>query len=178
MILPDYELHSLCAHKALVHPYILNNVQPASIDLRLGDEFRVFHNHEHKFVDLDSIPDDLTELVTIADDGHFTLHPGEFVLGVTAEIVRMPNDIVGRVEGKSSLGRLGLIVHATAGFIDPGFHGRITLEMTNLLRIPIVMRPGRLIAQISFQHMSGPADNPYNGRYQGDLSVSASRYGS
>lgn len=177
MILPDFKIAERCLMAGLVSPYIRENVQPASIDLCLGNEFRVFHNHDIEHVDLDNIPDDMTELVRVGDEEHFILHPGEFVLGVTYEQVWMPDDLVGRVEGKSSLGRLGLIVHATAGFIDPGFHGRVTLEMTNLLRIPIKMRPGRLICQISFHQMSAPAQKPYSGRYQGDMSVAPSRYG-
>lgn len=175
MLLPDHQLHKRCA-EGLVDPYIINNVQPASIDVRLGNYFKVFVPHAEKAIDLDD-PVDITKMVHVGDDEIFVLHPGEFALGVTMERINMPNDLVGRIEGKSSVGRLGLIVHATAGFIDPGFSGRVTLEMANLLPIPLVLRPGKLIAQISFQMMLAAVAQPYNGRYQGDDTVASSRYG-
>lgn len=173
MILPDYMLRSLGEKNRLIEPFRPQNVQPASIDVTLSDEFRVFEPHDEGFIDLED-PIDITKFVR---SNRFVLHPGEFVLAVTQERVRMPPNLVARVEGKSSLGRLGLIVHATAGFIDPGFQGRITLEMTNLMRLPLVLRPGKLIAQLSFHQMTGPADEPYKGRYQGDDTVSPSRFG-
>lgn len=176
MLLPDSKIAHLCMTRGLVRPFEPENVQPASIDVRLGNHFKVFVPHGETVIDLND-PVDITKAVAISDQEHFVLHPGEFVLGVTRERVDMPNDLVGRVEGKSSLGRLGLIVHATAGYIDPGFSGRITLEMTNLLRVPILLRPRKLIAQISFSQLLHPAQKPYNGRYQGDLTVAASRYG-
>jgi dCTP deaminase len=174
MIVPDHMLHQLCQDEDLVKPYEPTYVQPASIDVRLADHFRVFEPHDEGYIDL-AEPVDITKFV---QRDRFVLHPGEFVLGVTEEVVQMPLDLVARIEGKSSLGRLGLIVHATAGFIDPGFTGRITLEMTNLLRMPIVLRPGKLIAQLSFHMVAGGgAEVPYQGRYQGDMTAEASRYG-
>ena len=153
-------------------------VQPASVDLRLGSSFRVFHNHRTSAIDLREPPTNLTEEVT---GEMFVIHPGEFVLGVTEEYVELPDDIVARIEGKSSLGRLGLIVHATAGFVDPGFKGTLTLEITNLTRVPIKLYPGLLIAQLSFMSLDAPAERPYGSaelgsHYQGQTAATESRY--
>lgn len=175
MLLPDHEIRTLCKERALVFPFYEKNVQPASIDVTLGTEFRIFEPHDDRCIDL-ADPVDITKRV-IAGESGFVLHPGEFALGVTEEVVTMPDDLVARIEGKSSLGRLGLIVHATAGFIDPGFKGRITLEMTNLMRLPLVLRPGQLIGQISFHVMTAPVQKRYDGRYQNSMTVDASRYG-
>lgn len=173
-VLPDHEIDYLCRSATkLVQPFVPQNVQPASIDVSLHDEFLVFVPHGEAFIDLDS-PVDITRSVKT---DRFVLHPGEFCLGVTYEAVNMPDDLVSRIEGKSSIGRLGLAVHVTAGFIDPGFRGRVTLEMVNLSRLPIILRPGKLIAQLSFDRMESPAQRPYTGRYQDDLTVVASRYG-
>ena len=125
-------------------------MQPASVDLRLGDSFRVFHNHRASAIDLRHPPENLTEEVVVPPDDSFVIHPGEFCLGRTLEWVELPDDIVARIEGKSSLGRLGLIVHATAGFCDPGWKGTLTLELNNLTRVPIKLYPGLPIAQLSF----------------------------
>src|ERR1700712_4958646 len=122
----------------VIEPWDPLMVQPASVDLKLGTSFRVFHNHQIQVIDLADPPQGLTEAVEVEPDGLFVIHPNEFVLGRTEERVEMPDDLVARIEGKSSLGRLGLIVHATAGFVDPGFHGTLTLEITNLTRVPIV----------------------------------------
>ncbi len=176
MILADHEIRKLCETRGLVTPYMPANIQPASIDVRLGDEFRVFERDSTTHVDLDD-PVDITKLVKIKDGEYFLLHPGEFVLGSTVERVSMPTDLVSRIEGKSSVGRLGLMVHVTAGYIDPGFVGNITLEMTCLHPLPIKLRPGKLIAQISFHSMASPAEEPYKGRYQNDTGPAASRYG-
>ena len=135
-------------------------MQPASVDLRLGDSFRVFHNHRVTAIDLRDPPRNLTEEVTIDEGEPFAIHPGEFVLGRTLESVAIPDDIVARIEGKSSLGRLGLIVHATAGFVDPGFRGTLTLEITNLTRVPIKLYAGLPIAQLSFMALDAPAERP------------------
>lgn len=179
MILSDERIHDLCARYStpLVEPSDPDMVQPASYDFKLGNRFRVFNNIEIDIVDLGDPATyrDITTVVGIPDDGYMTIHPGEFLLGGTLEKVNMPNDLVGRVEGKSSLGRLGLIVHATAGYIDPGFTGIITLEMMNLLRVPIRLRPGRPICQLSFHRIDGTVLHPYAGRYQGDTEVAASR---
>lgn len=177
MILSDRDITYFAQEHGLIQPFVSDNVQPASIDVTLGWRFMVFDGCDQLAIDLDD-PADITKVVDVKPpDGRFVLHPGEFVLGHTIEYVTVPADLVGRVEGKSSLGRLGLIVHATAGYIDPGFRGRITLEMSNLLKVPIVLRPGKLIAQLSFQQMLSSAKDPYDGRYQGDDSVAPSRYG-
>ncbi len=164
-----------------IEPWLPEMVQPASVDLRLGPSFRVFHNHRAAAIDLDDPPANLTEQVTITDDDPFVIHPGEFVLGRTLEYVELPNDVVARIEGKSSLGRLGLIVHATAGFVDPGFKGTLTLEITNLTRVPIVLWPGKPIAQLSFMTLDRPAERPYGhpdlgSHYAGQVDATESRY--
>jgi len=157
-------------------------VQPASVDLRLGNSFRVFHNHRVTSIDLRELPDNLTEEVRIRDGDPFVIHPGEFCLGRTLEWIELPPDIVARIEGKSSLGRLGLIVHATAGFCDPGWRGTLTLELNNLTRVPIKLYPGLLIAQLSFMTLDRPAERPYGSaelgsHYQGQREATESRYG-
>jgi dCTP deaminase len=164
-----------------VEPWDPNMVQPASIDLRLGDSFRVFHNHRVSAIDLRSPPENLTEAVVVSDGEPFVIHPGEFCLGRTLEWVRIPDDIVARIEGKSSLGRLGLIVHATAGFCDPGFQGTLTLELNNLTRVPIKLYPNLPIAQLSFMTLDRPAQKPYGSpglgsHYQGQRAATESRY--
>jgi dCTP deaminase len=164
-----------------VDPWDPKMVQPASIDLRLGDSFRVFHNHRATAIDLRDPPSNLTEEVVIPDGDAFVIHPGEFCLGRTLEWVQIPNDIVARIEGKSSLGRLGLIVHATAGFCDPGFEGTLTLELNNLTRVPIRLYPRLPIAQLSFMTLDRPAVRPYGSaglgsHYQGQRAATESRY--
>src|SRR3954469_14795890 len=165
-----------------VEPWDPALVQPASIDIRLGDSFRVFHNHRVTAIDLRDPPRHLTEEVVVAEGEPFAIHPGEFVLGRTLEHVVIPDDVVARIEGKSSIGRLGLIVHATAGFVDPGFTGTLTLEITNLTRVPIKLYAGKPIAQLSFMALDAPAQRPYGHRelgshYQGQLEATESRYG-
>ena len=150
-VLSDQTIVSMVqAGRIKMEPWDPALVQPASIDLRLGDSFRVFHNHRASAIDLRDPPDNLTEEVVVPDGESFVIHPGEFCLGRTLEWVELPDDIVARIEGKSSLGRLGLIVHATAGFCDPGWKGTLTLELNNLTRIPIKLYPGLEIAQLSF----------------------------
>ena len=166
-----------------IDPWEPGHVQPASVDLRLGDTFRVFHNHRVTSIDLREPPGNLTEEVRVADGDAFVIHPGEFCLGRTLEWVELPDDIVARIEGKSSLGRLGLIVHATAGFCDPGWKGTLTLELNNLTRVPIKLYPGLLIAQLSFMTLDAPAQRPYGStelgsHYQGQREATESRYGS
>ncbi len=156
-------------------------VQPASVDLRLGDSFRVFHNHRTTAIDLRQPPTNLTEEVIAGAEEGFVIHPGEFCLGRTLEWVELPDDIVARIEGKSSLGRLGLIVHATAGFCDPGWRGTLTLELNNLTRVPIKLYPGLLIAQLSFMTLDRAAERPYGSadlgsHYQGQVAATESRY--
>jgi dCTP deaminase len=166
-----------------IDPWDRELVQPASVDLRLGNSFRVFHNHRASAIDLREPPSNLTEQITIADGDSFVIHPGEFCLGATLECVGLPDDIVARIEGKSSLGRLGLIVHATAGFCDPGWKGTLTLELNNLTRVPIKLYPGLPIAQLSFMTLDAPAQRPYGhadlgSHYQGQIEATESRYGS
>ena len=164
-----------------IDPWDPELVQPASVDLRLGDSFRVFHNHLATAIDLREPPDRLTEEVVVPEGETFVIHPGEFCLGRTLEWVELPDDIVARIEGKSSLGRLGLIVHATAGFCDPGWKGTLTLELNNLTRVPIILHPGLEIAQLSFMMLDRPALRPYGSpelgsHYQGQRAATASRY--
>ncbi|HEY0345591.1 MAG TPA: dCTP deaminase, partial [Solirubrobacteraceae bacterium] len=146
-----------------------------------GDSFRVFHNHRIGAIDLANIPENLTERVAVPAGESFVIHPGEFVLGATEEHVTLPDDIVARIEGKSSLGRLGLIVHATAGFVDPGWKGTLTLEITNLTRVPIKLWAGKPIAQLSFMTLDAPALRPYGhpdlgSHYHGQIEATESRY--
>ena len=164
-----------------IDPWDPKLVQPASVDLRLGDSFRVFHNHRASAIDLRRPPENLTEEVVVPDGESFVIHPGEFCLGRTLEWVELPDDVVARIEGKSSLGRLGLIVHATAGFCDPGWKGTLTLELNNLTRVPIKLYPGVLIAQLSFMTLDAPALRPYGSpelgsHYQGQRAATESRY--
>jgi dCTP deaminase len=164
-----------------IDPWDAGLVQPASVDLRLGDSFRVFHNHRTSAIDLRDPPANLTEEVTPDEGQPFVIHPGEFCLGRTLEWVELPDDIVARIEGKSSLGRLGLIVHATAGFCDPGWKGTLTLELANLTRIPIKLYAGLPIAQLSFMTLDAPARRPYGSaelgsHYQGQVEATESRY--
>jgi dCTP deaminase len=171
--LPDHALIKL--GERLIQPFSIDCVEPASVDLHLSDEFLVPDISNVRCIDLND-PLDFMKPVVVGMDG-YVLHPGEFILGVTIERVSLPANIVGKIEGKSSLGRLGLMVHVTAGFIDPGFRGPVTLEMKNLLQVPIVLRPGKKICQIAFAQMESPALNPYKGRYQDSQGVVASRYG-
>lgn len=181
-VLSDGAIRRLVADGRLrIEPWDPNMVQPASVDLKLGPSFRVFHNHRIRTIDLASPPRDLTELVTISESESFVIHPGEFVLGQTAESVELPEDIVARIEGKSSLGRLGLICHATAGFVDPGWRGTLTLELTNFNSVPIVLRPGLPIAQLSLMALDAPAERPYGhpdlgSHYHGQVEATESRY--
>jgi dCTP deaminase len=169
------------AGRIKIEPWDAERVQPASVDLRLGDSFRVFHNHRTTAIDLREPPVNLTEEVKVEEGDPFVIHPGEFVLGRTLEWVELPDDIVARIEGKSSLGRLGLIVHATAGFCDPGWKGTLTLELNNLTRVPIKLYPGLPIAQLSFMTLDAPAERPYGSEglgshYQGQRAATESRY--
>jgi dCTP deaminase len=181
-VLSDGTIRRLVEEERIkIRPWDPAMVQPASVDLRLGTSFRVFHNHRLPAIDLAEPPTGVTEHVQIEDTASFVIHPGEFVLGSTVEWVELPDDIVARIEGKSSLGRLGLIVHATAGFVDPGFSGTLTLEITNLTRVPIVLWPGKPIAQLSFMALDRPAERPYGhpelgSHYHGQLEATESRY--
>jgi dCTP deaminase len=172
---------ALAAGRIVVDPFDERYVQPASLDLRLDRLFRVFRNHTAPVIDVKLDLEDLTELITVPEDGVFMLHPGEFVLGSTFERIGVGDDLVARVEGKSSLGRLGLLIHSTAGFVDPGFDGHITLELSNVANLPITLYPGMKIGQISFMAMTTAADRPYGSgalgsKYQGQRGPTPSRY--
>jgi len=167
--------------RIVIRPWDPGMVQPASVDLRLGDSFRVFHNHRIPAIDLAAPPSELTEGVEVLDGESFVIHPGEFVLGRTQEYVEIPDDIVARIEGKSSLGRLGLLIHSTAGFIDPGWDGHVTLELSNVANLPITIYPGMKIGQLSFVQLLEPAEHPYGSsglgsKYQGQRGPTPSRY--
>ena len=182
MILSDRSLReAIGAGRIVVEPFDPSYVQPSSIDVRVDGLFRVFRNHTAGIIDVKLDLTGLTELVEIPAGGVFMLHPGEFVLGSTLERVAVPDDLVARIEGKSSLGRLGLLIHSTAGFIDAGFDGHITLELANVASLPITIYPGMKIGQISFMEMTTPADRPYGkgatgSKYQGQRGPTPSRY--
>ncbi len=162
MILSDRSMReALDAGRIVIDPLDEGAVQPSSVDLRLARTFRVFRNHTLSHIDVKQDVSELTTVVEADEDDPFILHPGEFVLGATLERVVLPNDLVARLEGKSSLGRLGLLIHSTAGFVDPGFAGQLTLELSNVANLPITLYPGMRIGQISFQQMTTPADVPY-----------------
>ncbi|MCH9814816.1 MAG: dCTP deaminase [Actinomycetia bacterium] len=162
MILSDRTIRKLLADGVLtIDPVEEGQIQPASVDVRLGDEFLVFRNHTCEVIDPFDKPADLMEKVTVTDGDAFILHPGEFVLGTTLEVVGLPDDVVARVEGKSSLGRLGLLIHATAGFVDPLFRGQVTLELSNVATLPIKLYPGMRIGQFSFQRIDEPVERGY-----------------
>jgi dCTP deaminase len=162
-----------------IDPFDLACLQPSSVDLHLDREFRVFAGHRYPVIDPRESQPDLTEVHAVADDDPFILHPGEFVLGQTLEWVELPDDVGARLDGKSSLGRLGLLIHSTAGYVDPGWKGNLTLELSNVARLPIALYFGMRIGQISFFAMSSPVERPYGSkglgsRYQGQSTPTAS----
>ena len=181
MILSDRSIkEGIAAGRIVITPYDESLVQPASIDIRLDGRFRVFRNYKYSCIDPREAQEGLTELITVSEDEQFIVHPGEFILGNTVERIALGNDLVARLEGKSSLGRLGLIVHATAGYIDPGFDGNITLELSNVANLPIRLYPGMKVGQISFFAMTTPADRPYGhpslgSKYKGQTAPTASK---
>ena len=167
------------AGRIRIDPFDPQCLQPSSVDLHLDREFRVFHNHRYPYIDPRREQADLTEVTAVAPDEPFILHPGEFVLGQTLEWVELPDDIVARLEGRSSLGRLGLLIHSTAGYLDPGWKGNLTLELSNVASLPIALYFGMRIGQISFFEMSSPVERPYGSkglgsRYQGQSTPTAS----
>jgi dCTP deaminase len=182
MILSDRTIRAeLEAGRIVIDPLDELCIQPSSVDLRLDRLFRVFLNHTMPVIDVKEDLEDLTRLVEIGEGEAFILHPGEFVLASTYERVTLPDDLVGRIEGKSSLGRLGLLIHSTAGFIDAGFSGYLTLELSNVANLPITLYPGMKIGQVSFLRMTTPADVPYGSasvgsKYQGQRGPTPSRY--
>jgi dCTP deaminase len=182
VVLADRTIARLLAEGRIqIDPYDDSLLQPSSVDVRVDRYFRVFHNNRYPFIDVREEQEDLTELVEVEDETPFVLHPGEFVLGSTLERVRLPDDLVARLEGKSSLGRLGLLIHSTAGFIDPGWDGHVTLELSNVANLPITIYYGMKIGQLSFVQLSEPAANPYGSdglgsKYQGQQGPTPSRY--
>jgi len=182
MVLSDRAIRRLVeAGRIGIEPYDPTLIQPSSLDVRVDRLFRVFRNSRYPYIDVKTEQDELTELVEVTGDGPFILHPGEFVLGSTLERVTLPDDLVARLEGKSSLGRLGLLIHSTAGFIDPGFDGHVTLELSNVANLPITIYPNMKIGQISFFRLSTPAEVPYGSKgtrskYQGQRGPTASRF--
>jgi dCTP deaminase len=164
-----------------IDPYDGSLLQPSSVDVRVDRFFRVFHNNRYPYIDVRVEQEDLTELVEVDDGTPFVLHPGEFVLGSTLERIKLSDDLVARLDGKSSLGRLGLLIHSTAGFIDPGWDGHVTLELSNVAKLPITIYPGMKIGQISFMQMTEPATTPYGSsaigsKYKGQEGPTPSRY--
>ena len=182
MILSDRDIRAAIAGGRIgIDPFDVTDVQPSSVDLHVDALFRTFHNHRYAVIDVKQEMTDLTEVIEVTEEEPFMLHPGEFVLGSTAEYVKLPHDLVARLEGKSSLGRLGLLIHSTAGYVDPGFEGHLTLELSNVANLPITLYPGMKIGQISFFQLTSPAENPYGSsavgsKYQGQRGPTPSRY--
>src|SRR5881275_2826989 len=182
MVLSDRTIaRLLAAGRIEIDPYDEELLQPSSVDVRVDRYFRVFHNNRYPFIDVREEQEDLTELVEVEEDTPFVLHPGEFVLGSTLERVGLPDDLVARLDGKSSLGRLGLLIHSTAGFIDPGWDGHVTLELSNVANLPITIYHGMPIGQISFMRMDSPVERPYGSgetgsKYQGQGEPTPSRF--
>jgi dCTP deaminase len=170
----------IAARRIVIDPLDERCIQPSSIDVKVSNLFRVFRNHTAGIIDVKQDLEDLTEMVVVDPDGVFMLHPGEFVLGSTLERITVPDDLVARIEGKSSLGRLGLLIHSTAGFIDAGFDGHITLELSNVASLPITIYPGMKIGQLCLFRLSSPAEHPYGSgatgsRYQGQRGPTPSK---
>ena len=182
MVLSDRTIARLLDEgRILIDPYDESLLQPSSVDVRVDRFFRVFHNARYPYIDVREPQEDLTELVEIDDERPFILHPGEFVLGSTLERIVLPDDLVARLEGKSSLGRLGLLIHSTAGFIDPGWDGHVTLELSNVANLPVTIYPEMKIGQISFVQLTEPAATPYGtgdigSKYQGQRGPTPSKY--
>ena len=181
MLLSDRDIQAeITAGRVAVEPFAESMVQPSSVDVRLDRFFRVFENHKYSVIDPSIEQPELTRQVVVEPNEYFILHPGEFVLASTYEVITLPDDIAGRLEGKSSLGRLGLLTHSTAGFIDPGFSGHITLELSNVANLPVKLFPGMKIGQLCLIKLSSPAEHPYGSavyasRYQGQRGPTASR---
>jgi dCTP deaminase len=182
VVLSDRDIRAeIEAGRIVIDPFTPEAMQPSSVDLHLDRRFRVFRNSRYPFIDVRADQPELTELVEINGDDPFILHPGEFVLGSTLERVELPNDLVARLEGKSSLGRLGLLIHSTAGYVDPGWEGNLTLELSNVANLPITLYDGMKIGQISFQRLSSPAEVGYGdarigSKYRGQRDPTASLY--
>ncbi|MBF0807284.1 dCTP deaminase [Rothia nasimurium] len=181
MLFSDQDIRKeIDAGRIALEPYDPSMIQPASVDVRIDRFFRLFDNHKYPYIDPSQAQEDLTRLVEVAPDEPFILHPGEFVLGATYEKVTLPDNIAARLEGKSSLGRLGLLTHSTAGFIDPGFSGHVTLELSNMATLPIMLWPGSKVGQLCFFQLTSATEHPYGSgaygnRYQGQRGPTASR---
>ncbi|MHB8620327.1 MAG: dCTP deaminase [Chloroflexota bacterium] len=180
MILSDRSIRQeIESGRILIDPYDPELIQPASLDIRLSSSFLVFRNIKQPYIDVKQPAEDLMEMVEVAAGEAMYLHPREFVLGSTLETVGIPDDLVARLEGRSSIGRLGVVIHSTAGFIDPAFKGRVTLEISNLASLPIALYPGMRIGQLSFMRMTTPAERPYGpargSKYNGQRLPTASR---
>ncbi|WP_018295967.1 dCTP deaminase [Corynebacterium lubricantis] len=181
MILSDHDIRDAIDDGHLgIEPYDPQLVQPSSVDVRMDKFFRVFNNSRYTHIDPKVEMEDLTTLVEVPEGEAFVLHPGEFVLASTLEKFTLPADLAGRLEGKSSLGRLGLLTHSTAGFIDPGFSGYITLELSNVANLPITLWPGMKVGQLALFKMSSPAEVPYGtgklgSKYQGQRGPTPSK---
>ena len=181
MLMSDRDIRaSIEAGQIGLEPLDMSLLQPSSFDVRIDRFFRLFDNHKYAFIDPAEQQDDLTRFVEVGPDEPFILHPGEFVLGSTYEFVKLPDNVAARLEGKSSLGRLGLVTHSTAGFVDPGFNGHVTLELSNMATLPIKLWPGMKIGQLCFFQLSSPSETPYGSakylnRYQGQRGPTASR---
>ncbi len=181
MLLSDRDIRAeIDRHRVVLDPFDPAMIQPSSVDVRLDRYFRVFENHRYPHIDPAEDQPDLTRRVEPTGEDPFILHPGEFVLGSSYEIITLPDDVAARLEGKSSLGRLGLLTHSTAGFIDPGFSGHVTLELSNVATLPIKLWPGMKIGQLCFFQLSSPSDHPYGSaqygsRYQGQRGPTPSR---
>lgn len=181
-VLADRDIRAAIeAGRVVIRPFDPADVQPASVDLHLDHRFRVFRNNRYPYIDLREAQPDLTELLEIGQDEPFILHPGEFVLGQTLEWVELPDDLLAHLDGKSSLGRVGLLIHSTAGYVDPGWKGTLTLELSNVANLPIALYQGMKIGQISFVRMSSPVERPYGSpslgsKYQGQSEPTASAF--
>ena len=181
-VLSDRDIRAaMQAGRIRIDPFDPGCLQPSSVDLHLDGDFRVFRNNRYPYIDVRAPQPELTELITVAEDEQFILHPSEFVLGQTLEWVELPDDLVARLEGRSSLGRLGLLIHSTAGYVDPGWKGNLTLELSNVANLPIALYRGMSIGQISFTRMTSPVERPYGSRelgskYQGQSSPTASQF--
>ena len=180
-MLSDVDIKKALEEKLIqIDPLEESYIQPSSIDLKVGADFRVFENHKYSHIDPKAEQQDLTSLVTASEAEPFVLHPGEFVLGTTFEKVSLSNKVVARLEGKSSLGRIGLLIHSTAGFVDPGFSGYLTLELSNVANLPIMIYPEMKIGQISFYYLNSPSESTYGSeaygsKYQGQEGPTPSR---
>jgi dCTP deaminase len=182
MVLADRTIRRLLEEGRIeIDPYDSSLLQPSSVDVRVDRWFRVFHNARYPYIDVKEPQEELTELVEMENGAPFILHPGEFALASTLERIRLPDDLVARLEGKSSLGRLGLLIHSTAGFIDPGWDGHVTLELSNVATLPITIYPEMKIGQLSFVQLTEPAETPYGAdsigsKYQGQQGPTPSKY--